>query len=1687
MKQILSILAISISFFNISNAQAVDTLSLDKTEFVKELSSLFNATKRTDLKDLSKEFSNLVKENKINDALMTNIMKNTNKMLLMRGKAYPQLKRMISTYIALNNIPLTSGEWSDFENTLKQVMANSKKGDTKTTLEFMEFCLPLYQKQALFTNKSKTWSLSNENFTLSYGENGPIVSVSNADLKGKTVGDSILIVNTSGTYNYFQTTWYGDKGGVNWERGGLPASEVFASFNEYNINLSTNEYVVDKAILTYNNYFERPIEGKLEDKMVTNITTETARFPRFTALKENVPAQDITENVKYYGGFTLAGSRVLGGSDDEKSELIIYKPNSTEKILTAHTSSITINLPEKISSRNAEISLYFEGDSIYHPSIDLSYDLTKNFIKLVKGEGSLAQSNFTDSYHNIDFSVDLISWYLDDNKLQMNTISTSGIKAATFESNEFFSKDRMRALRGQATYDPLSILNKEVQDLPIKSIYATNYANLISPKLTVKQIQPLLFNLVQESFITYNQKTEEIVIKPKVQHYVLSNAQKKDYDNITIKSNSKSMNAVIDLESKNIDLEGVKTVPISLVNSTLFYPDSQKIVLEKNRNMLFNGLLFCGRVDVFGKKNHFIYDEFKIDLPEIDTLILNIPDGDKEDEYGNPVLRPLNSTLEGLIGRLDINHPNNKSGNFDLPQFPTFESYEKARVHYANKKIRGGTYTKDKFYYEIEPFVMDSLKYIDIPNIKFEGTLYSANIFPNINEPLRVQSDLSLGFHLTSPPEGYELYQGKGKFVSDITLNNDGLSGEGDIEYQTAKFFSNNIQFYPDSMLATASDFTLSQSSGAYESPNATSTGNEVNWQPYEDHMIVHSANDAPFSMYDDRIKLEGNIEITNINVQGAGLADWDDAQLISNNYHFKSQELNADTAELQIKTIDGDKVTFNTPNVNAYVDFKENTGFFKSNTNDNRTEFNYNEYVTTIDEFFWDIDNKRLEFSVPDGAPPAPFISMKLEQDTLLFMATHADYNLETSIIEASGVTEVLVADSRIIPNEGLVTVYPEAVMEPLTNAIIEASRSNLNHTIKNATVKVNGKYDIEGSGDYIYTAEGQEEQLIPLTKIEVILADSSLLEKKKNQKIEHIIHGKGKIDQAQNFIVYPNVQYYGDVDIYSSLEDMKIKGYTKIDFNSNYVQTDFFQVDGKVDPNNLGLTVEGAKGANGQDIRTGIFVNKTGIDPIYTNILNDNIGPQDVALIETQGVLLHDSKTNIYTFGEEEKIESESVMKGNILKFAPEKNEIEAQGNLNFGLDYNVIEERMAGTVKSNLEEDKYTFNTSIAIPIDLDKTIIEKMAYYLFEDNFDMNDVNYENEDLQYQFAELISEKSLEKMQEEVASTGFFEKPKDLKENFVFTDVDMTYDPLERVYRSKGKFGLAFIGDKAIHKEISGYIEFGHRMGSDYMNLYLKTSFNDYVYITFTTTLMEISSSFDDIIGAIQAIDGSKRKIKGDDEVFYIYAPSNEIKARAFIERMKILEKGGTLPPPEPPMEKPKEIIPEEGVETPTEGKSKGKKEEVVDETPNNTGIPQEVLDFENESNKKSKKNNKKNTSEEIIEESTTEEIINENSEEVEIEEPIENTQDNTPQESIEPEENSKKKKKNDSVIDNTEEIIEESNSNIEENTSEEVIDETTEEAPTEQETPKEVLDSEDNSGKKSKKKGKNNEEEADLEEE
>ena len=1493
-KIILLILTLSISIHVFS--QRIDTLPIQKEAFTKALVKLLAETKRTELKQLTKEFNTKIKKGDFSDAFYTDLASITNKMILMRGNTYPQLSDVLKAFMNMSALNLEPSRWNEWLGVLDKTMANSKKGDTKTTLKFLEFTYHLYKNNSFFESAAKTWLFTAENFVLKHSDEGPIVELGLSRIIGFTKGDTIVIQNTIGTYRFFEEKWYGLQGEIDWTRAGLPKQEVFCRFGEYVVNMNTRAYKIDSVIFTYKNYFNKEIKGSLHDKLITNNDPLKTNYPKFSAKIDDVPIQVIAENVIYRGGFTLSGAKIIGqGEEGEMASLTIYKPGTKEKIVFASFYNITINKPEKVSISNAEVSIYLDTDSIYHPRISMSYNLKNNKLRLVKGEGILASSKFWDSYHNVEFDADIIEWIVTEKNISINTVSTSGMKPAIYESKDFFNKSTMRDLRGNVSYDPFFILAKYKKQHMVNDLLDIDYAKLLNPNLSVKQIQPLLFSLIQEGFISWNKEYGIISIKDKVSHYVKANAKKKDFNNIRLISKTKKQNAILNLETNNLEIEGIDVVPINRSNGTLLRPDSFKLKLKKNRDMEFNGFFSCGRMDFFGNGNEFFYEDFKIKIPNIDTLIIYIPDGDKLDKYGNSSLKPLNTIIENLTGTIEINHPRNKSGRLDMPEYPKLHSTGTSKIFFDSKHIRQGTYRRDDFFYKITPFNLDSLNLLQPSNIEFQGELHSADIFPVIKEPIKIQSDLSLGFTLESPPSGFDIYKGKAKFISDVTLNSEGLNGEGRIEYRTFSFESSNIKFFPDSLLATTDSLGVVKSNGSYESPWVRSAHNKVKFFPYKDSLWASSSTTSPFRMYGEIMDLDGTFSITDKEITGTGTADWDDATLISNRFIFEADAMFTDTAELIIKNLDNGKITFSTPNINAAIDFNKNTGHVKNNFTNNKSNFGENQYETDIDEFFWDIDNKKLEFNAKEGSDGATFKSLHKDQDSLSFLVKKAYYNLATTIIEAHGVEEILVADSRIIPDRGIVVINPQAKISTLKEAIIEASAETKKHRIENATIQLNGRNDIKATGDYIYKTRDTEIQMINFPSIGVVLADSSVITKKKNnaEKV-YAINGTGKIDKDENFIMYPNVNFYGSVQMYSTYDKLKIKGFTKIDFQSEFVNSDFYEIDSEVDPDNLQMDISKVKDPGGVVLRTGIFINKSGLNPIYTGILNNQIGPLDIPMIETNGIIAHNYDKGTYTFGTQEKIDNpETIQTGNLLEFNPLTGEVNTEGTLDLGTQYGIVKEKVSGSLKGNLNDDQYNFNVTISFPLNWDKELLKKISFYLFEGNYDGDDVDYSKRDQQMQLAELFKPKDLKKVLDDIETSGTYLKPKSFKDNFLISDVNLIYDNEQRAYKSKGKFNLSFIGDKGIHKRIKGYIELGHRMDSDYYNIYLKTTWGDWVYISFDggPTDIQIISSFEDINELVERLNIKKRIIKGaNKDQFIVYSIGSEYKAIQFAKRMK-----------------------------------------------------------------------------------------------------------------------------------------------------------------------------------------------------
>ena len=107
----------------------------------------------------------------------------------------------------------------------------------------------------------------------------------------------------------------------------------------------------------------------------------------------------------------------------------------------------------------------------------------------------------------------------------------------------------------------------------------------------------------------------------KLFNFLENRSGKKDYDVLIINSDAK-INARLSLSSLDLKIFGIDRVVLSLHHKVWIKPQSNSIIIKKNRDLNFDGLITAGKTQYYGSDFSFIYDDFKINLPHCDSMFV---------------------------------------------------------------------------------------------------------------------------------------------------------------------------------------------------------------------------------------------------------------------------------------------------------------------------------------------------------------------------------------------------------------------------------------------------------------------------------------------------------------------------------------------------------------------------------------------------------------------------------------------------------------------------------------------------------------------------------------------------------------------------------------------------------------------------------------------------------------------------------------------------------------------------------------------------------------------------------------------------------------------------------------------------------------------------------------------------------
>ena len=339
---------------------------------------------------------------------------------------------------------------------------------------------------------------------------------------------------------------------------------------------------------------------------------------------------------------------------------------------------------------------------MYHQSVSLRFLKDKRQLSLIKKEEGLSKAPYYNSYHKLDMYFEVLTWKQGDPLLQIGNLMGSSQTLASFESFAYFKNNRYMALLGVDNVHPLARLH-EFSKQNDGRFYAQDYA--AHSRMQRQQVIPLLIDLANKGYLNYDPETEWVEVSPRLRQHILNNAGKLDYDVLQFNSNSDdNTNATLNLLNYDLSMRGVARILVSDSQDVKIFPADRTITLKKDRDFTFAGSIHAGRLKFYGKEYYFHYDNFTVDLLNVDSVSF-MATSFEPNERGEYNLVKVKNVLEQVTGTLEIDHPTNKSGRNqkDHPAYPKFNSTKESYVFYDRKNIQQGVYDRERFYYRSSP------------------------------------------------------------------------------------------------------------------------------------------------------------------------------------------------------------------------------------------------------------------------------------------------------------------------------------------------------------------------------------------------------------------------------------------------------------------------------------------------------------------------------------------------------------------------------------------------------------------------------------------------------------------------------------------------------------------------------------------------------------------------------------------------------------------------------------------------------------------------------------------------------------------------------------------------------------------------------------------------------------------------
>ena len=1180
--EFMRLLLFSFFFLILSSVQA-QKLSTEKDKFLKQLPKIVES--ESFLNFVKRDFTKFINSSKLNSQEYTRFVETCNKMLKRSYSSDDLMHYVYAIYYAKTNSFASSfiSQWHLYYD------SNLTESEVAEVRGFIRFSEGLFKHRSFYKESDYRWVLDGGELTWENEKSLRLV-VKNTNLKCMIYQsgprDSVVVYNTSGYFDVTKKVWNARGGKVTWEKVGFPKNETYAEIRGYRVRAKDTKIKIDTVELT-TPYFDKPILGKLEDKTIFNLK-EGESSPIFNSFEKRLIIKDLRDQIDYDGGFTLEGANFIGrGVENNLAKVTL---NYNENKLFELRSLNFVMTPQQIISRNANISMFYEnGDSLYTKGALVYWNEKQKELKITADKKGTNPVPFVDNYFKVFVDAPVLSWKL-NTPFPMYTFEVGTAQSqryAHIESWNYFDERIFDKFSGMGNINPLMAIaelsiREDSYNLPVGKVAS-------QLRKTIGQCKSQLIDISSMGFIQYSSNSSHVIVEQKLINYALSKKGEKDYDElrfvtdlrpkkfsysdqevqndpylkklkkeydqISYRRKQTPCYAYIDVNKSEIVMNEIEKVNFSSKQRTFLFPDSSFVRLLKNRDIIFSGWLMSGKLISHNIGSTFDYDEFMISIDTSDEAYLSVNPLSQRDGRG-PI--DMVSSFKGFNGKLFIDLKDSKSGrNGANKQYPYIDIKDSLKIYYNGETTVNGSYDSTRFYYALDPFVLDSLDNLDEKSLRLSGVLKSDGIFPDLNEPLRIMNDYSFGFVTSAPEEGYPFYETESRYQNKIVLSNNGLQGSGTINFMNAEAVSKKLTFLPDSTIGLA-QFYNEKDSLDIQYPEVAARISEISFKPRMKVLTVKSHRDNYISMFGNQSYLKGSLTFSEDGLEGSGSIDLLDASMFADKYTFSANEIFSDSSSFNLRNrfakMGENPLAIQSDGLKSYISFESRIGEFNS-SGTKRIKFPSNNYYCQMDKFLWQMDGESIDFEKDKdsetkfessaGIVQNNFFSMDENQDSLQFKSISAQYDLKNETINCFKVDFLELGDAFVFPSGKKLRIQKDAVIDTFYNATIIANRITKIHQFSDVTVSVEGRNQFFGNGYYLYYDRDSA-----LTKINIgkIYFD-------KTQTI-----ASTDIKEEAKFKLSSKFDYFGDFKVSSKNDGVICDGYARVnhlcDFNKSWMK---------------------------------------------------------------------------------------------------------------------------------------------------------------------------------------------------------------------------------------------------------------------------------------------------------------------------------------------------------------------------------------------------------------------------------------------------------------------------------------------------------------------------------------------------